>query len=156
MSTNSVIARRIGREWVGRYHHWDGYPGGVGKALFELYNGHFEKDIGAMLKTLIDDHPAGWSNIVDVDFSLEPGYENPSFDLTLEERRALPQRPQCYCHGARSEEGQLWRTGDDLTYMWLYVIDSDSRCMEVIDSEGEPVGIVDLDGPEPYWARMER
>lgn len=74
MSTRSIIARAVGDGFRGRYHHWDGYPTGLGKALWGLHRGHFEGDLARMLRALIDDHPAGWSTIVDRDFSLTPGY----------------------------------------------------------------------------------
>lgn len=32
MSTRSAIARPAGDGWEGRYHHFDGYPSGVGAA----------------------------------------------------------------------------------------------------------------------------
>jgi hypothetical protein len=56
------------------YHHWDSYPEGLGTTLAELYATHFAGDLSKMLKTLIDDHPAGWSTINGADFSLEPGF----------------------------------------------------------------------------------
>jgi hypothetical protein len=60
MSTRSEIFGPDGR---GRYHHFDGYPSGVGATLWELYRHVFECNIGEMRKVLIDDHPAGWSTI---------------------------------------------------------------------------------------------
>lgn len=81
MSTRSAIARPVPSEdgkikFVGVYHHWDGYPQGLGATLFELYNGFFKRDLDAMLKTLIDDHPAGWSTINGKDLSLAPGFHD--------------------------------------------------------------------------------
>lgn len=76
MSTRAVIARRNqeGAGFEGRYHHWDGYPKGLGATLWELYHGHFRKDLGTMLQVLLDDHPAGWSTINNADWNLVPGY----------------------------------------------------------------------------------
>ena len=42
MSTREVIARQKGDVFEGRYHHWDSYPSGLGKALWELANGTFK------------------------------------------------------------------------------------------------------------------
>ena len=84
MSTRAAIARAVdkgdgGIHFEGRYHHWDGYPTGLGATLYEAYNGFFQRDLDAMLKYLVDDHPAGWSTINGSDFSLEPGFFD-SFD----------------------------------------------------------------------------
>ena len=70
MSTRSCIARSKGvSDFSGVYHHWDGYPSGLGQTLFALYNGHFKKNLNEMLKYLIDDYPA-WFSINDADFNL--------------------------------------------------------------------------------------
>lgn len=91
MSTRAAIARPAADGgWEGRYHHFDGYPTGLGKALFDLYHGHFNRDVRAMQKFLIDDHPAGWSSIIGTDFTLPPGFNRGN-------------QPKCYCHGDRSE-----------------------------------------------------
>lgn len=80
MSTRSAIARPAGDGWEGRYHHWDGYPTGLGSELWSLFHGRFEGDVEAMRRVLIDEHPAGWSTIVGADWSQEPGFVD-SFDF---------------------------------------------------------------------------
>lgn len=77
MSTRSVIARKTQTGFTGVYHHWDGYPSGLGATLFELFNGQFHRDLEALLKYLIDDHPAGWSTINGADFTLPAGPRQP-------------------------------------------------------------------------------
>jgi len=69
-----VIARKDGNSWAGRFHHWDGYPEGLGKTLVENATGPFAGNLEGLLKILIDDHPAGWDTIVDRDLSLPPTY----------------------------------------------------------------------------------
>lgn len=74
MSTRSVIARKTGaKSFSGVYHHWDGYPSGLGATLFEVRNKHFKGDTQALLNYLIDKHPQGWSTINGADFSLPSG-----------------------------------------------------------------------------------
>ena len=152
----------------GRYHHWDGYPSGLGKALWDVYHDHFNRDIDGMLKLLLEDHPAGWSTIVNKDFSLEPGFDG---DHTK------PSHPECYCHGDRNE-GPHELTHEDASgcgVEWAYVFDRQRRQMKVtrpIDDDGEPgygiagygpeglkfhvVAVVDLDadGSEPDWEKL--
>ena len=77
MSTRAVIARwtnKNDREWAGRYHHWDGYPSGLGVTLYQLVRNKVIGDLATTVKELIDDHPAGWSTITGADWHLEPGY----------------------------------------------------------------------------------
>lgn len=78
MSTRSVIARPAGDGFAGRYHHFDGYPTGLGKTLWDLYRDRYAEDLEAMTAELIDAHPAGWSSINGADWSLEPGFVNRS------------------------------------------------------------------------------
>ena len=105
MSTRASIARLTcvsPVKWAGRYHHWDGYPSGLGATLWKLYHGHFKRDLGPMLKVLLDDHPAGWSSLNAADFDQEPGFAEP-----LDSTNQSADQPQCYCHGDREEEGWL-------------------------------------------------
>lgn len=74
MSTRAVIARKTATGFTGRYHHWDGYPGGLGATLFALRKTQFKGDTQAMLKVLLDDHPAGWSTINGADWTKAPGF----------------------------------------------------------------------------------
>ena len=63
MSTRAVIARPDGNGgFVGSFHHWDGYPSGVGKTIFKLLRGHFRGNVTAMLRVLCDEHTT-WSTI---------------------------------------------------------------------------------------------
>src|SRR2546422_9347160 len=111
MSTRSAIARRKGDGFEGRYHHWDGYPTGVGQTLWQLYHGHFEHNLPQMLHFLLDEH-TGWSTINGRDFNQQPGYEEDGFRTG---------GPACYCHGGRNEEGWLVNQDEDAGMEWAYV-----------------------------------
>ena len=41
MATRAWIGRRTKFGFSGVYHHWDGYPSALGKALVELYQTKF-------------------------------------------------------------------------------------------------------------------
>lgn len=172
MGTRSVIARAMGDGFRGRYHHWDGYPTGLGKQLWELYHGHFGRNLAQMLKVLIDDHPAGWSTIVHKDFGLSPGYIN----LVLDGQHPEAKRPQCYCHGERHEVVNEFTERDAAVAgcEWAYAFDGELRIMNVLASlhedgtkmvgwfgMGDPkslwslAGRVELEGPEPDWGIIE-
>lgn len=182
MSTRGAIARLthvLPAKWAGRYHHWDSYPSGLGATLWNLYHGHFNRDLNQMLKVLIDDHPAGWSSLNASDFAQEPGFIEP---LGPAHEGESASRPQCYCHGERQEEG--WLVTDENASgsgcEWAYAFTSASatdeqrhHTMLVLSSytpggkmigmfgQGDPtalwpvVAIVDLNGAEPDWDRLE-
>lgn len=60
MGTRGAIGRDLGRgHFKAVYHNWDSYTTALGSTLFNIRNGHFKGDTQAMLKYLIDDHPAG-------------------------------------------------------------------------------------------------
>lgn len=80
MSTRGVIARKSGDGFVGRYHHWDSYPSGLGRTLYQWAQ-RMPRD--RMIHLLIDEHPAGWSTIVGSNLCLVPSY----VDVNNPERR---------------------------------------------------------------------
>ena len=78
MSTRAAIARWTNianGEWAGRYHHWDGYPCGLGATLYHLVRRRVIGDLEMTIQMLVDEHPAGWSTINGADWSKQPGYE---------------------------------------------------------------------------------
>lgn len=164
MSTRAVIGRKTDKGFTGVYHHWDGYPSGLGAALFRLRASQFSGDTAVLLKHLIDAHPGGWSTI------------NDTADGTpLAECK-------CYCkaHGGDSDSkgpGVNEHNASGCGCEWAYVFDGNGK-MEVQVSIcgpgrfegqkmvgafgcGDPKGTwktiatVDLNGPEPDWAKIE-
>ncbi|GAF94620.1 unnamed protein product, partial [marine sediment metagenome] len=63
MSTRSIIGyyenKKEGK-WHGVFHHWDGYPKGVGLTLLSLGK---DKGVEFIKKEIVDKHPTGWSTI---------------------------------------------------------------------------------------------
>lgn len=174
MSTRGAIAvpTARGKGWWGRYHHYDSNPFQLGRELYRLYHTAFDRDHTAMVKTLIEDHPAGWSNIIrpytphvferaDFDHSGFRGLDDPEQDLY----------PACYCHGERSEdEDTLTCDCPDsaegcgpLFIEWAYVLTRTG--MFVLTSWHPEFGqaykhrlmaLVDWDRPEPDWEQAQR
>lgn len=163
MGTRGVIARRTNQGFTGRYHHWDSYPHGLGATLFTARNRHFKRDTQAMLKYLLDDHPAGWSTINRGDFAERPGYEEMGFKTT---------GPKCYCHGGRSETERVvtQENATEIGCEWAYVFDGDSMLVLSSEYKGRRkmigafghggskdetywrvVATVDLNGEVPNW-----
>ena len=150
MSTRALIARTTSDGgWEARYHHWDGYPEGLGATLYDLFNGHFEQDAKAMLHILLDEHPGGWSNIIDADFNEAPGF-------------GASPGPQCYCHGERSEGPFNFITDEGPDYAgaeYCYIINTHDSVMTARkyayrSSGWKTLAVVPLLGPEPAWDKM--
>jgi hypothetical protein len=63
MSTRGCIAIGTPRKWEGTYNHWDSYPTGLGKNVWDDIDssGYFEylKDLRADIKKMKDDENAG-------------------------------------------------------------------------------------------------
>lgn len=180
MSTRAAIARLTGVSpihFAGRYHHWDGYPSGLGATLWQLYHGHFQGEIAPMLKVLLDDHPAGWSSLHASDFAQEPGFVDP-----LDLANHSTQQPQCYCHGDRNEEAWLVTeknasgSGCEWAYVFTSARSTDGKRHDIMlvlssyTSHGKMIGMfgmgdnkaiwpvvaaVDLNGTEPDWDNIE-
>lgn len=178
MGTRGVIAEAHGTGWRGRYHHWDSYPEGLGKTLYELYHGHFKKDLDAMIRVMVHDHPAGWSTINNADWSMPIGYVEIKSDGGFDPNEYnKPKGPQCYCHGSRNEEASgFLLPHEDAGAEWGYVLDPKDKTMTVLrhiwgDSGGGYTGIggmsakvplkwrvvkvINLDKPAPNWKKIQ-
>jgi hypothetical protein len=159
MATRGMIARKTANGFIGRYHHFDAYPDGLGEALYNLYNGHFGKNAEAMMHTLIDEHPAGWSSIVDANFAFTPGFSER--DYTLPDDLEINSRPQCYCHGVRHDPAQDITSFEHASRVWAeyaYIIDTNSHTMAVYSHyDGwQEIAVVNLDEPAPEWGGGRR
>ena len=162
MGTRGAIVKETKTGWSGVYHHWDSYPDGLGKTLFNLRNDHFKKDTKAILKVLIDEHKAGWSTIVEGDFTKEPGFGNEG-------------APQCYCHGSRKAKGHKItpKNAAECGGEYVYCFSKDGKTMRILssycpdgdkmvgmcgfgdpDAEWKTIAEVDLDGNEPDWKKI--
>ena len=175
MSTRSVIARPVDGvelDFRGRYVHSDGYPSGVGQTLFVALREQFNGDLGAMLKLIIDDHPAGWSSLMNADFSLKPGFtsydvpkkfKRPNGTTDWERYLQSPQwrRPRCYCHGQRrwGDEPRTRANVLDSDIEYLYLIHEPARVMTILmprEDSFTHLTEIDLDGEAPDWKALDQ
>jgi hypothetical protein len=146
MSTRSVIGRAIlatdgtyDGQFKGVYHHWDGYPSGLGAHLFATLKGKYKDNLGKMLTWAIDTHSAGWSTIMG---------------------SSETEKPECFCHPKRKRRPEPkgnWFTNENVEgdIEWLYIFDEARRLMYVTDTRHKATICVNLDGPEPDWAVVE-
>lgn len=151
MSTRSAIARTTADGWTGRYHHWDGYPSGLGASIYEQVNGHFGGDVEAALRFYCDEHPAGFSTIVGADLAQVCGFAG---------SRVSASTPQCYCHGERSGDEQICQSADPESISWLdwaYILSPESNSMAVMEAvagEWALAGYVRFGEAPPNWEAL--
>lgn len=125
-------------------------PEALGKQLWDLYHGHFEKDLEKMLGFLINDHPGGWSSIVGADFSLPASYQ------MSKERFG----PMCLCHGRLSAPDHpiTAKSVFEFNLAWTYVFNVEARELGIVYNDlksnllaEKNTLILDLEGDEPDW-----
>lgn len=150
MSTRAIIAHATvpgSGDWQGVYHHFDGYPTGLGARLHQLCREHFDGDPDALARYATREH-SSWSLI------LAPG-EQPEYGHAA-----------CHCHGdhAQPDDGQRYRPADlddpDVRpYIeWVYVIDpAHLIVLAPAERSFKPVGHVAWaeDPDDEEWTRIE-
>lgn len=181
MATRSIIAFAMDSahpdKWVGRYHHSDGYPSGLGRYLFGAFKNHFQGDIRAAYKLLFEDHPAGFSCLLGCNLSLPAGYVNDRESLyekgpdgRADWFKPIPHGAICYCHGDRHEDAAEYTHEDEPDLPYLYVFTNVGYTVELrvfemqtlsSNAKGEDVytwvkiAALDMAGPEPNWGTVE-
>ncbi len=177
MATRAIIAYTVPPQhesWQGVYHHFDGYPSGLGRALQQLYQGHFQRDSARMIQALILDHPAGWSNCAGdwdqfkpIGFTEERRRQDRTPLATFVEHLTDPQPPIYY----DDERDVSFLTPSDLPECWdiewLYVLNQrvsvltrKQRLVMLVfklTARRPPVLVesVDLDDSSPDWQMMD-
>lgn len=154
MGTRAAIARPDNAHeaaFRGVYHHWDGYPSGLGATLWARWRDTFGSDTDRMMAFPVDAHPAGWITINGADMTAEPGFEENGF------HRA---GPNCYCHGGRHEDAWVV-TQDDAAgsgVEWVYVLDG--PIMHVLSSRtasgAKMIGMFGSGDPDARWVGVAR
>jgi len=117
MSTRAVIAQRTeGDKWEGVYNHFDGYPSGLGRKIWDnfqkIYAGETqtpEADIKKFIEEVIKGHSGGWSTFPDA----------------------------CYCH-TRGETDSDMRIDsenpDPLFHEYVYILNPEKKEMAILSS----------------------
>ena len=142
MSTRAAIARRHEDGWIGVYHHFDGYPTGLGAHLWELLHSRYRGDMGQLVADVIDAHPGGWSHLMEGPILKPiPGRHALSCEVT-------GHGPACYCHtyaaagygdnvihGCECGNPAITEPScDPLFIEWVYVFDTNRNILEVLTS----------------------
>lgn len=144
MPTSAVITDGT----TGRESFSDGFPSWLGVELFALYHQSFKGDLGAMVKALITDHPAGWSSIFgprDVEIKPNPHPAESFATATFEN----PDGPRCYCHGERPEPDWDYKDGNNSGFDWIYTLRPAG--LRVQGRRDEVDMFIPWDDPSPAW-----
>ncbi len=151
MATRAAITRlsRVRGTFEGVRHNKKSKPQDLGKALFNLFHLTFERDLPRMLRFLIDEHPAGWDNIVGANFGLPAGYKSTE-----------GSGPKCYCHGSSSASPKTItpETAGEEGIFWVYAFDEENDTMCIFQNGiSEIIAEVTLheQAIEPDWDVIE-
>ena len=142
MATRAAIARKRQGGWTGVYHHWDGYPTGLGAHLWDLLHNRYAGNMERLVADVIDAHPGGWSHLMDGPiYKPVPGSRALSWEAT-------EHGPACYCHTyAEGGYQDMVIQGCDcqdpavtdpscapLFIEWVYVFDVERDTLDVLTS----------------------
>jgi hypothetical protein len=168
MSTRGAIAKPHGDGWIGRYHHSDSYPSGLGATLWEAYHGPFKGDAKAMQRYFVDEEPIAWSCVVGADFSLPPGWATGG-PRSYRDRGdgETPSKPMiCTCQASAVKDAEC----SPLFIEWAYVLTDEAMVIyqaKPAPYKRTPKGEVDpgyvhvlrhvipWHGAEPKWDALE-
>jgi hypothetical protein len=162
LSTRSFIGRKTeDGSAIGVFHHWDGYPDGVGATLWGIYHGtelgseQLKGNLPAMLDVLLS-HT--WSSINSKNWAHAPGYCGRGSDASkcvrchkgeydtihfgtnqhghTYEGPVGHDRPECYCHGDEPEEFRplALKNAARIGAEYAYVFDAAKNEMAVLSS----------------------
>ena len=175
MSTRAFIARKLdladnafGCTFAGRYHHFDGYPTGLGKFLAEALQEQFQGDVDALLRRLLDSNVAkcGWSTILLCDLLLTPvSPEDHMRYYRAWQDNPCPQTEHDYhkvpmCYAARgTEEEDLLTHDSDLGWLdWGYLFDIDALEVWRLSYTKSPIQVARIHYAmlsQADWEKME-
>lgn len=140
----SVIARPTDAGFAGRYIHNDGHPGIRLPLLRALYAGPFRGDLDAMTRFLVDEHPAGWSQLGPnpaVETAWVNGRSSIGYDHFI-----------CFCHGDRHDDPLLCTHADTdgAQADWVYILKTDGiDVLHDISEEGDAAWSLAIFSPWP-------
>lgn len=155
MGTRSIVGFPHGDGVKGRYCHWDGYPTGVGSALWRI----IERDGADKARFVLTEQHYGWSSVnaedvQDLDASRGdgrfvgvPGY---GIAYTTEQDQSSPD---WWCYAPKTEDG------DNCGTEYGYAIGPKALTVFKLHwDDREPpkcLGVFRYDAPEPDWAAVE-
>lgn len=144
MSTRAMIAVKDPTnkdEIIGVYHHFDGYPTGLGRTLWSLAVGPYKDRLDDLVKILIYDNVDGWSSIGHWtgDPSKVIGHnqaEKRKSGLSWEERLKVNNEYAVYYDGERANPNARKMNWSDVDVWieWVYVFDLENKALEVYEN----------------------
>jgi len=148
MSTRSLVARATGQDtFVGRYVHFDGYPSGVGRSLWNVCRRTFEGDADRMLASIIDDNVGGIDDIDERAFR--------------EGGKPVTRNGKVDADEYLLADAQAAQFGCEYAYVFDRVVGSVTmRILKPVSLHDESfrwncIADLPLDGPEPDWTALD-
>lgn len=124
MGTRSIVGLKTGKGWFGRYVHWDGYPSGVGAAVWHIAR---RDGLAKATSTLLTEN-FSWSTLT---AQKEPNTEEFGYD------------PECfvkgygYKHADANFDDIITDDGDKWGTEWAYIISREGLRIYKVNWENE-------------------
>lgn len=156
MSTRSMVGVGTPTNYQARYCHADGYPTGIGKALWENWHTTFQGDLQKLADfILMTDY--GWSMLAGTDFSLDPRW------YEYAEWEQYNQHPRWYDTRNPKLRGDAWHITQDFDASdswleWAYLIDLENNQIGVYKIKQSGLKFVGtmLANEEPDYQELEK
>ncbi|MBL8165415.1 MAG: hypothetical protein JNJ61_25755 [Anaerolineae bacterium] len=150
-----------GSSWRATYHHWDGYPTGLGRALWRIYHDIYPGLLSAMMEFIVDAHPEGWSTLAGRDFRKRPTWFDGSVEMMLKEQGMAWYELPPLAYKYRGDDPMPADETSNFGQEWAYVFDLQSNTMTILErvswhnlSYAEKATIP-LNGMEPDWDSLK-
>lgn len=131
MSTRSIVGVGTPENYKARYCHWDGYPSGVGKALWDNWK-RFDWNLGRLAEFVMMTKQ-GWSYLAGTNFNLKPRW------VESDEYDQYKEHPCWYdTRGNMASEPEWLFTQENNPYddsyaEWAYLINLDEHRIDVYE-----------------------
>jgi hypothetical protein len=151
MSTNAMLASRLGGKMEAVSVHWDGYPTHLGMVLHRMGTEYFAGDIHQLAAYLIEEHPGGWSSLGG----------NPNSTVGADTDSPPPEANCCYCHCEGAEpmkplSASQITSGEVAFAEWSYLLTEQS--LDIFnghDITGKPDASIAWDNAQVNWQTVE-
>lgn len=131
MGTRSIVGLKTGKGWFGRYVHWDGYPSGVGAAVWHIAK---RDGLSKTVATLLMENYS-WSTLT--------AQENPNEDEFGYDAECFV-KGYGYKHGDATPDQIITDDGDKWGTEWAYIISREGLAVYKVNWESETTHLITL------------
>lgn len=159
MSTRSVIAEKTADGFAGVYHHFDGYPTGLGEKVWAMVKEHGAQKF---VDEYITKHKGGWSSIPETCYCHDKYFvdrDGGEGDMRITEKTVQPLHHEwVYAIDPKTNSMDIYGHGDKPDHnLWVQVLEwSRTKGTKPVEYGLKLIATVKFDEPTPDWDAIER